>query len=526
MKRIKINYLLIGVITFLLAIALWPAIPWPGQSDNRIAAIVERGELRVSTIATPLTWVENGDQVSGLDYELAQQFARYLGVRLTITVRPTIRQLFDDLDAGRADILAAGLLYNPERARRYRAGPTYYYQSQQLVYRLGQTAPSSLANIAPGQLGIAPGLAVIDVLNKLKSASYPNLNWHVVDHTSSNRLLQQVVDGQLNYTIADSAAIDMFQRIHPQLAVAMDITEEQPVTWFSMRDDDDSLSAAILDFFSLMAKEGVLARLEEKYLGHVGDFDYVDTRTFLRAIDAVLPPLRPLFERYATGIDWRLLAAISYQESHWNALATSPTGVRGLMMLTQSTAQSLGLTNRLNPEQSVSGGARYLQEMMERVPAGVPAGERIWFALAAYNMGYAHMQDARSLTLRQKGNPDSWSDVKQRLPLLSQKRWYSQTTYGYARGHEAYAYVENIRRYQLSLEGYLREKEKQAAQQLQLAAGYPAVKPERLATGYAQRQPFKPYLWNQKSLTPFAHVVAHGRNHLTVPNMLVQEPPP
>ncbi|BDH44905.1 membrane-bound lytic murein transglycosylase F [Salmonella enterica subsp. enterica serovar Choleraesuis] len=525
MKKLKINYLLIGAITLLLAIALWPAIPWPGQTENRIAAIKSRGELRVSTIASPLTWTKNGKTISGLDYELAQKFADYLGVELKVTVRPTIRQLFNDLDTGKADLLAAGLIYNEERAAQYRAGPAYYSESQQMVYRQGQTPPTSLANVRDGQLAVAPGLAVIDELHKLKADSYPNLGWQITDHTSSNRLLQKVVDGQLDYTIADSVAIDMFQRIHPQLAVALDITDEQPVTWFSVRDDDDSLTAGMLDFFSQMTKDGELARLEEKYLGHVGDFDYVNTRTFLRAVDSVLPQLRPLFEKYASNIGWQLLAAISYQESHWDALATSPTGVRGLMMLTQSTAQSLGLTNRLNPEQSVSGGARYLEAMMDKVPDAVPEGERIWFALAAYNMGYAHMLDAMALTARQKGNPNSWSDVKQRLPLLSQKQWYSQTTYGYARGHEAYAYVENIRRYQLSLEGYMQEKEKQQAQMIKLAADYPAVKPAQLQNLHARKASFRPYPLGQLPLTPFARSVVRGRTHSTVPNMLVQESP-
>ncbi|MGE9091663.1 transglycosylase SLT domain-containing protein, partial [Escherichia coli] len=138
-------------------------------------------------------------------------------------------------------------------------------------------------------------------------------------------------------------------------------------------------------------------------------------------------------------IDWRLLAAIAYQESHWDAQATSPTGVRGMMMLTKNTAQSLGITDRTDAEQSISGGVRYLQDMMSKVPESVPENERIWFALAAYNMGYAHMLDARALTAKTKGNPDSWADVKQRLPLLSQKPYYSKLTYGYARGHEAYA---------------------------------------------------------------------------------------
>ena len=148
-----------------------------------------------------------------------------------------------------------------------------------------------------------------------------------------------------------------------------------------------------------------MARLEEKYLGHVGAFDYVDTRTFLRAIDDILPDIRPLFERYAAQIDWRLLAAISYQESHWNPQATSPTGVRGLMMLTRNTADSLQVADRLDPEQSIRGGSEYLQRMMEKVPESVPEDERIWFALAAYNMGYAHMLDARKLTQNRAPTP-------------------------------------------------------------------------------------------------------------------------
>ncbi len=119
---------------------------------------------------------------------------------------------------------------------------------------------------------------------------------------------------------------------------------------------------------------------------------------------------------------------------------------------------------------------------MAKVPDSVPEDERIWFALAAYNMGWGHMLDARKLTKMQKGNPDSWVDVKQRLPMLSQKRYYPQLTYGYARGREAYNYVENIRRYQVSLVGYLQERERKAAQeaaeQAELGKGYPAVAPE------------------------------------------------
>ncbi|WP_336997610.1 membrane-bound lytic murein transglycosylase MltF, partial [Leclercia sp. M50] len=368
MKKLKINYLFIGIVTLLLAAALWPSIPWFGKAENRIAAIQARGELRVSTVASPLTYSAINDKVIGLDYELAQHFADYLGVKLRITVRQNISQLFDDLDNDKADMLAAGLVYNSERSKNYQPGPTYYSVSQQLVYRVGSLRPRTLAGLTAEQLTVAPGHVVIDDLRALKEKKYPELSWKVDKKLGTTALLEQVTDGKLPYTIADSVAISLFQRVHPELAVALDVTDEQPVTWFSPLDADQTLSAAMLDFFNRMNEDGTLARLEEKYLGHGDGFDYVDTRSFLRAVDNVLPTLKPLFVKYAQEIDWRLLAAISYQESHWDALATSPTGVRGLMMLTKNTAQSLGLTDRTDAEQSISGGARYLQAMMDRVP--------------------------------------------------------------------------------------------------------------------------------------------------------------
>ena len=490
MKKLKINYLLIGIVTLLLAVALWPSIPWFGKAENRIAAIQERGELRVSTLNSPLIYSDINGKIIGLDYELAQQFADYLGVKLKITVRQNISQLFDDLDNNDADILAAGLVYNSERSKNYQPGPTYYSVSQQLVYRVGSLRPRTLASINAQQLTIAPGHVVIDDLRELKEKKYPDLSWTVDPKLGTTELLDQVKDQKLPYTIADSVAISLFQRVHPEIAVALDVTDEQPVTWFTHLDEDQTLSAAMLDFYNTINEDGTLARLEEKYLGHGNDFDYVDTRTFLRAVENILPEVQPLFEKYAREIDWRLLAAIAWQESHWDPQATSPTGVRGMMMLTRNTAQSLGLTDRTDAAQSIDGGMRYLQDMMDKVPDSIPKDERIWFALAAYNMGYAHMLDAMALTRKQKGNPNSWADVKLRLPLLSQKPYYSKLKYGYARGHEAYAYVENIRKYQISLVGYLSEKERQQQQTLALAEDYPAVLPNELEQPQETTLPF------------------------------------
>jgi len=189
--------------------------------------------------------------------------------------------------------------------------------------------------------------------------------------------------------------------------------------------------------------------LLERHYGHVSDFDYVGTRTYMRHIEQRLPEYRPHFEEAVADkdIDWRLLAAVAYQESHWNPKAVSPTGVRGMMMLTRTTANDLGVDRRTDPRQSIDGGSRYLKYLLDRIPERIQGRDRLWLALAAYNIGYGHMEDARIITQQRGGDPDKWMDVKESLPLLHKRKWYSKTKNGYARGNEAVRYVENIRSY-------------------------------------------------------------------------------
>lgn len=394
----------------------------------------------------------------GFDYELVKRFADYLGVKLVVNMRTNINQMFDDLENNKADFIAAGLLYNKERLETTRSGPAYFSVSQQLIYRKGTLRPRSF-DALDGRLVVTAGSAHASLLRTLKETQYPELEWEESDNQTTSQLLEALSEGKITYVLADSISVAVQQRIHPNVAVGFEVTESRPLTWYLPDGEDNSLYAAMLDYFNQLSQEDVLARLEEKYFGHVGSFDYFDTISFITAIDSILPNYQPLFEKYADTFDWRLLAAMAWQESHWDPHATSPTGVRGLMMLTRPTASSMGVTDRLDPEESVRGGAQYLKHLLSRLPDSIPEDERIWFALAAYNMGFGHMLDARRLTEQQNADPDSWLDVKSRLPLLSQKKYYADLPYGYARGHEAYRYVENIRRYQLSLVGYLQAKE-------------------------------------------------------------------
>ncbi|BBG59428.1 membrane-bound lytic murein transglycosylase MltF [Providencia rustigianii] len=458
MNNLKVNYFIVVVIALLATMIIGFNIRWSNTHSTQIDKILSKGELRISAVSSPLIYIDEQNQLRGFDYELAQGFATYLGVKLKIIIRPTFEQIFADLENDDADIAVAGLLYNKDRLETLKAGPSYLNVTQQLVYRKGSPRPKSF-NDLKGKLVVIAGSTHASTLQKL-SKEYPNLKWEESSEYSPNQLLEMVAEGEIDYTLEDSIAIALQQRSHPKIAVAIDLLDDHAITWYMRRSNDDSLDAALLDFFNLSNQNETLARLTERYFSHVESFDYFDTITFISAINNKLPDYQPLFEKYADSIDWQLLAAIAWQESHWDPLATSPTGVRGLMMLTKPTAATMGISDRLDPEESIKGGAAYLAYLMERLPKTIAEDDRMWFALAAYNMGYGHMMDARKLTEKLGGDPDRWLDVKARLPLLAQPKYHSQLTYGYARGHEAYRYVENIRRYHQSLVGYLQSQEK------------------------------------------------------------------
>jgi len=175
----------------------------------------------------------------------------------------------------------------------------------------------------------------------------------------------------------------------------------------------------------------------------------VEKNIFINKINNRLPDYINYFKKYTRNsiFSWELIAAISYQESHWNHKAVSKTKVKGLMMLTKDTANYVGIKNRLDPNQSVYGGVKYLESLYKRLPKSIVGSDRLWMTLASYNVGLGHLEDARILTEKHGRNPNYWSDVKKHLPLLRIKKYHKNTKYGYARGLEPVIYVERIQSY-------------------------------------------------------------------------------
>lgn len=409
--------------------------------------IKQNGQLIVATRNSPTTYYEAADGSAGLEYELVKMFADELGVELTLVLPESFSDLLQLVSDNRVHLAAAGLTITKDREKNFNFGPPYQEISEQLVYNITNKRPRNLKKLT-GTLEVVANSSHEERLQYL-TATIPDLEWKSNHEMESEELLQMVSDNVIEYTIADSNELALSQRFLIDLRVAFDINDPQFLAWALPKIEDKSLFREVQKFFIKIKENGVLASLIERNYGHVEDFDYVGTKIFMRHIETRLPKYLDFFKQSAEkyGVDWRLIAAMGYQESHWDPDAVSPTGVRGIMMLTLRTAGDLGIKNRLDPESSILGGARYFKQMHTRMDEAIAEPDRTWMAMAAYNVGFYHLKDARKITKKLNKDPNRWLDVEQSLPLLAKKKWYQQTRFGYARGWEPVRYVENIRSY-------------------------------------------------------------------------------
>ncbi|WP_223668414.1 membrane-bound lytic murein transglycosylase MltF [Kangiella shandongensis] len=429
---------------FLIAIGSLTSCDY--QQKTQLERIQEQGYIKVYSRISPTTMSVGEQGFSGFEYELVKLFAEDLGVRVEIVTHNDIAKILKEVEQGKVDFAAAGLTVTKQRQETLRFGPPYQNITSKLVYLKGTDRPRDFSQVDE-QLTVMAKSSHSEDLYDVRE-DYPNLSWVERSDLTTQDLLDQVLSGEITYTIVDSNELDLMRQVQPELAVAFSVSEPEELAWAFRKSEDNSLFIKVIEFFSRIREDGTLSYLIERYYGHLSKFDYVGSRAFHRAIDSKLPEFKPHFyEAAGDDLDWRFLAAMGYQESHWNPKARSPTGVRGLMMLTQDTARQLGIKNRIDAKQSIMGGAEYFRLMKDKIPERISDPDRTWFALAGYNVGFGHLEDARRLAQKAGENPDKWLVVKKFLPLLRQKKWYSQTRFGYARGDEPVKYVNNIRRY-------------------------------------------------------------------------------
>ncbi|UZD66204.1 membrane-bound lytic murein transglycosylase MltF [Marinobacter sp. AN1] len=419
------------------------------HKSEALASPFDTGVLNVATRNGSTTYyLDRHENPVGPEFTLVSEYAQARGWQVEWTMLESTSAVLDALEAGTTHLAAAGLTHLPERNGWYTRGPAHTEITEQLVcHRDDRPLPRKPADIPGWEITVTADASYVATLEKL-AAQHPGIEFREDRERTTEILLSEVAEKDLSCTVADSNIVQVMRRHFPHLEVAMNLTQGRNLGWY-LPAEAGELASDAREWMNSREGDEAMGLMENRYYAYIGEFDFVDLRALNRRIENRLPRYIDLFREaeITTGMPADLLAALAYQESHWDPQARSPTGVRGIMMLTGRTAESLGVSNRLDPAQAIDGGARYLADRHRRLPETIPEPDRTFLALASYNIGRGHLLDARQLARDLGKNPDSWQDMEQVLPLKADKRYYPSTRYGYARGYEPVHYVQRIRNY-------------------------------------------------------------------------------
>jgi len=335
------------------------------KASKDLQTIKERGKLIVLTLNSPTSYYEDRDgQIKGIEFDLINIYAKYLGVRPKFKIKDSLSELLKALKSNQGDLAAAGLTRTPGRESQFLFGPDYQSIQQEVVCHK-KFIVNKMEHLLNRNILVVTGSSYEERLKQLKK-KWPKLNWKTWKTThelSTEQILQKVNRGKQDCAIGDSNIVAIHRRYLQNLRVNMGLGDKENLTWILPR-SHQALAESIHEWFNNSLNSNDLAAVIDSYLGFVEDYDSYDLHVFRKRIKERLPKYKKLFQKTAKEFNfpWRFLAAVSYQESHWDPKAVSHTGVQGLMMLTKNTAQSMGVTDRTDPTQSVRGGAAYLKK--------------------------------------------------------------------------------------------------------------------------------------------------------------------
>ena len=442
------RYKLIRIITYALFYFVLINTNGCSKESSKLKQIKSNGILRIALVADPPRYFPNKVKERGYDFELVSHYATSIDVELEIIKTNTSNEIIFLLNQGKVDIGILGS--SPEFDQKNIKNVVTYNNSKWYVIgnRANRQLPKSIDSIEPNTMIVANGSNASFILHSIKE-DYPSLLWDELKNTNVRSILERINENHSKISIISEDIYVYYQYLFPETKKIFVLPIKYPSRWLVKNNNNLSFLYSINSFFNKYKQNGKLEKIGKTYYEHLNAFDYVDIRYYLKRIDKKLPKYKKYFVEAAknSALDARIIAAVSYQESHWNRKARSPTGVRGMMMLTLDTAKRVGVKNRLNAKQSIFGGAKYLKILYESLSNTIKEPDRLWFALAAYNIGLGHVEDARTITKSQGDNPNSWIDVEKHIPKLSQKKWYKKTKYGFARGHESIEFVKRVRRY-------------------------------------------------------------------------------
>ncbi|MBW2566501.1 MAG: membrane-bound lytic murein transglycosylase MltF [Deltaproteobacteria bacterium] len=408
--------------------------------------IQESGTITVITRNNAHCYYTYRDQDMGFEYDLAKAFADFLGVELKVKVSESWDQLLPSLDKGDGEFVAASLTITPSRSESVGFSREYLPVEQMAVTHKGNMEIKRIDDLEGKNIHVRQGTSYEERLRTLKRDGL-DVRIQVREDVLTQELVEEVAEGEIEVTIADSNVALLNRRYYPDIRIAFPIEKSQSLGW-AVKKGEKALLNKINEFFEAIQEDGTFTGIYNRYYARAETFDHLDIKRFHERIETRLPMYKKAIKHAADlyGFDWRLVAALIYQESQFSPWAKSFSGVRGLMQLTLPTAQEMGVNNRLNPKESIMGGARYLRQLHDLYDKA-PEPDRTLIALAAYNVGKGHVLDARRLASKMSLDPNKWSSLEKTLPLLRQRKYYKNSRFGYCRGREPVFHVQNILTY-------------------------------------------------------------------------------
>ncbi len=447
----RMPYLVVGALLVFAVANLGWYLTYVRPVPQGLDAIKAEGRLVVLTRLAPTTYYLGTEGQTGFEYLLTQALGKSLGVEVEYRTYDTEAELIEALKSRKGQLAAAGLVATDARPTGLVSVPTYQTVRELAVCRRGIPLPKTPKDMTGLKVAVGSSTAASEAAFSL-SVQTEGVQIEQRDRPVED-LLEAVAEGKLDCTVANTLELQVNNPYYPELVEAFPVTGDEPLAWVLAPGSED-LGRYVKTWMAGMKKSGALAEIERQFFGFLPPFDYVDVRAFQSAVEEILPDYEKAIRDAATknGLPWQVVAAVAYQESHWKPDARSHTGVRGIMMLTQDTAQHLGVEDRLDPIDSIYAGARYIADLRSRVPEGVEEPDRLWFALTAYNMGFAHLLDARALAERLGLDKNRWTDLRRALSLIQKPQYAANLKFGPAKGGQALRFVQQVRAYKHILE--------------------------------------------------------------------------
>ncbi len=412
-------------------------------NKNDYYRILQNNEIKIVTRFGPSDYYEIKSEENGYTYDVMKGFADFIGVKLTVITMDSLEDAINALNNREVDILA-----NMGVTNNVKTSYAYNKVNQYIVYNSKYTPkPDEINDLNGNDIEIIDSIII---KNNLDSFLKPiNVNLVISKEKNIGEIINLIKDNKIKYTVVNNNELAIFNKYFPEIKIGFKIGENIPSTWAIPENTNHQLEEKLSEYFTQILKTNKLKKFYTKHFTGKIQYTFVGTRSFLADFLNVFPLYEFYFKKYAKlyNHDWRLLASIGYQESKWDKDAVSYTGVRGLMMLTKNTSKEMNVEDREDPIQSIEGGAKYLKKMLKSLPDNINNNDKIWYAIASYNIGFRHIEDAMKMADNEGVNSGNWYLLEPYILRLSQSKYYKNTKYGYARGWETLKYVQNIRQY-------------------------------------------------------------------------------